>query len=166
MASGDSLIAFLPRSATPPSSAAASFDRRNGKPVIDFDGSTDEEMIFEGVLPANYGGSGITVDCYVTFTSATSGTARLQSDFERGNAGGSDIDADSFSGAFQSAGGTANATSGIKTKISIAHTNVQLDGLAAGEPFRLKIRRDADGTSGTDDIPTDLELHEVVLRET
>ena len=71
-----------------------------------------------------------------------------------------------FSGTFQSAGGTANGTSGIKTKISIAHTNAQLDSLAAGEPFRLKIRRDADGTSGSDDIATDLELHEVVLRET
>lgn len=166
MASGDFLCTFLPRGASFPSSNFATLDLRNRKPVLDFDGSTDEEVVFQGVLPANYAGGGITIDAYVTFTSATSGSARLQSDFERGQAGGHDFDADSFSGTFQSAGGTANGTSGIKTKISIAHTNAQLDSLAAGEPFRLKIRRDADGTSGTDDIATDLELHEVVLRET
>jgi hypothetical protein len=36
---------------------------------------------------------------------------------------------------------------------------------AAGEPFRLKVRRDADGTSGTDDIATDAELVRIVIRE-
>jgi hypothetical protein len=41
-----------------------------------------------------------------------------------------------------------------------------MDSLAASEPYRLKIRRDADGTSGTDDITTDLELLRVVVRET
>lgn len=166
MASGDFLAVLMPRAATSPSASSAAFSRRNTKPVIAFDGTADEEIIFEGVLPANYAGGGITIDAYVTFASATSGSARLQTDFERGNAGGSDLDADSFSGTFQSAGGSANGTSGVKTKISIAHTNSQLDGLLAGEPFRLKVRRDADGTSGTDDIVTDLELHELVLRET
>lgn len=166
MASGDTLCVFLPRGASFPTAVPASLDLRNQKPVLDFDGSVDEEVVFQGVLPANYGAGGITLDAYVTFTSATSGTARLQSDFERGQAGGHDFDADAFSGTFQSAGGTANATSGVKTKITIAHTNAQLGGLLVGEPFRLKIRRDADGTSGTDDIVTDLELHEVVLRET
>jgi hypothetical protein len=40
-----------------------------------------------------------------------------------------------------------------------------MDSLAAGEPFRLKVRRDADGTSGTDDIATDAELVRIVIRE-
>jgi len=30
--------------------------------------------------------------------------------------------------------------------------------VVAGDLFRLKIRRDADGTNGTDDITTDMEL--------
>jgi hypothetical protein len=41
----------------------------------------------------------------------------------------------------------------------------QMGSLVAGEAFRLKIRRDADGTSGTDDITTDAHLMRVILRE-
>jgi hypothetical protein len=40
-----------------------------------------------------------------------------------------------------------------------------MDSVAAGEPFRLLVRRDADGTSGTDDIATDAEVYRVVIRE-
>lgn len=166
MASGNYLQEFNARDVLFPTSNMASLDYRNGHPVIDFDGSSDEEAMFEGVLPDNYGGGGLTIDLYVAFSSATSGNVRFQTDFERMNASGPDRDADSFSGTFQSAGGTPNATNGIETKISIAHTNAQLDGLLAGEPFRLKLRRDADGTSGTDDITTDAEVSRVVIRET
>lgn len=164
MASGNYMIDFNARDMIPGSSAAP--DLRNNHPIIDFDGSTDEEALFEGVLPDNYAGGGLTVDVYVAFSSATSGTVRFQGDFERLNSGGPDRDADSFSGTFQSAGGSANGTSGIETKVSIAFTNAQIDGLAAGEPFRFKLRRDADGTSGTDDIATDAEVSNVVIRET
>jgi hypothetical protein len=77
-----------------------------------------------------------------------------------------DIDADSFA-AFQSAGGTAPGTSGQVIKVSVTFTDgAQMDSLAAGEAFRLKIRRDADGTSGTDDITTDAELLMVLVRAT
>ena len=30
--------------------------------------------------------------------------------------------------------------------------------VVAGDLFRIKVRRDADGTNGTDDITTDMEL--------
>lgn len=166
MASGNTLCIFLPQDATFPASNYATPDLRNTHPVLDFDGSTDEEAYFEGHLPNNYAGGGLTVDLYISFSSATSGNSRWQADFERQNAGGSDLDADSFSGTFQSAGGVPNGTSGITTKVSIALSNAQIDSLAANEPFRLKIRRDADGTSGTDDVTTDAELHRVVIRET
>ncbi len=162
---GDTLIVFTALAATFPAANFATPDLRNNHPVLDFDGSTDEECFFEGVLPAFYGGGGLVVDLYVAHTSATTGTSRWQTDYERLNEGGPDLDADSFSGTFQSAGGAASATSGIATKISIAHTNAQIDGAGPGEPFRLKVRRDADGTSGTDDITTDAELLRVVVRE-
>lgn len=166
MASGDTLAVFTPLAASFPASNFATPDLRNNHPVLDFDGSTDEEVFFEGVMPANYGGGSIVVDLHVAFSSATSGTARFQTDLERINSGGPDLDADSFSGSFQSAGGSANGTSGITTLISITHTaGAQMDSLAAGEPFRLKVRRDADGTSGTDDITTDAELVRAVIRE-
>ena len=167
MASGNTLCAFVPAlCASFPASNYATPDLRNNHPVLDFDGSTDEEAYFELVMPAHYGGGGIAIDLYVALTSATSGTSRWQTDIERINSAGPDLDSDSFVGSFQSAGGAANGTSGIPTIITISHTNgAQMDSLAAGEPFRLKVRRDADGTSGTDDIATDAELVRVVIRE-
>lgn len=167
MASGDTLATFFPADNEPPASAYATLDTRNAHPTLDFDGSTDEEAVFTGVLPRNYAGSGLTVYCHVAFTSATSGSGRLQADIERMDASSLDIDADGFTGSFQSTGVTAPGTSGQIIVGTITFTSgAQMDSLAAGEPFRLKIRRDADGTSGTDDIATDMELLAVEVKET
>lgn len=140
-------------------------DTRNGHLVLDFDGATDEEAVFEGVLPRRYGGGGLTVNLHVAFTSATTGSVRFQAAIERIDASGLDIDADSFA-AFQGGGGSAPGTSGQVIVVAVAFANgAEMDSLAVGEAFRLKIRRDADGTSGTDDIATDAELLRVELLE-
>lgn len=166
MASGDTLAVFTPLHNEPPSASYATLDTRNGHPVLDFDGSADEEAVFTGVLPRNYGGGGLTARTFWAFTSATSGSLRVQAAIERIDASSLDIDADSFA-AFQSAGGSAPGTSGQVIAVDVPFTNgAQMDSLAAGEAFRLKIRRDADGTSGTDDITTDAELLGVEIRET
>lgn len=166
MASGDLLGLFLPLMNEPPAAAFATLDTRNGHPVLDFDGATDEEAVFTGYLDgAVYDGGGLTLDLYVMFTSATSGNARWQAGIERMDAG-LDLDADSFA-AFKSAAGNPNATTGIWTKATITFTSgAEMDSVVAGEPFRLKIRRDADGTSGTDDVTTDAEVLLAVLKET
>jgi hypothetical protein len=164
MAAGDTLCVFLPQNNEPPASAYATLDTRNSIPVLDFDGSTDEEAVFSGILPRHYGGGGITAYVHVMFSSATSGSARIQAAFEAGAS--QDHDSDGFA-AFQSGGGSANGTSGVETVITVAFTDgAQMDNLAAGGAFRFKVRRDADGTSGTDDITTDMELISVELRET
>lgn len=166
MASGDTLAIFMPYANEPPASAYATLDLRNAHPVLDFDGSTDEEAVFTGVLPRNYAGGGLTITTWWAATSATSGSFRVQAAIERMDENSLDIDADSFP-AFQSGGGTAPGTSGRLDAVAVAFTNgAQMDSLAVGEPFRLKIRRDADGTSGTDDIATDMELVAVEVRET
>lgn len=166
MSSGDTLCTFVPAGNEPPASAFATLDLRNVHPVLDFDGTTDEEAVFTGVLPRHYAGGGLTVRCFVAFTSATSGSGRIQAAIERIDASSLDIDADSFA-AFQSVGVTAPGTSGQVVTGDVAMTSgAQMDSLAAGEAFRLKIRRDADGTSGTDDIATDMELLAVEIRET
>lgn len=167
MASGNVLAVFTAADNVPPATAYATLDTRNSHLVLDFDGVTDEECVFGSVLPANYGGGGLTVDIWAALTSATSGSFRWQAAFERMDVSSLDIDADSFA-AFQSAGGTAPATSGQFVRTSIAFTaGANMDSLAASEAYRLKIRRDADGTSGTDDISTsDLELLRVLVRET
>ena len=167
MASGDTLVTFFPADNEPPTSNYATLDTRNGHPCLDFDGATDEEAVFTGVLPRNYAGGGLTVYLHVSYTSATSGSGRWQADIERMDASSLDIDADSFTGTFQSAGVTAPGTSGQIIVATITFTSgAQMDSLAAGEPFRLKVRRDADGTSGTDDIATDAELLAVEIKET
>lgn len=166
MASGDTLLIYGPLNNEPPSASFATFDVRNGHPVLDFDGSADEEAVFSGVLPMNYGASGIDVNIFWAATSATSGSVRWQAAIERINASSLDVDADSFA-SFQSNGGTAPGTSGQVIKTTVAITDgAQMDSLAAGELFRLKIRRDADGTSGTDDVTTDVELLGVEIQET
>jgi hypothetical protein len=133
--------------------------------VIAFDGATDEERVFSGALPLSYGSGGLTCELWVAAASATSGTARFQAAIERLVTESLDIDADDYA-SFQSVGVSVPATAGHVKKIAITFTNgAQMDSLAAGESFRLKVRRDADGTSGTDDIATDMHLVRVVLRE-
>lgn len=166
MATGDTLAIFTPYNNEPPSSNYATIDLRNGHPVLDFDGATDEEAVFTGIMPRNYGGNGLTVYLHVMFTSATSGNAYWQAAFERMDDASLDTDADSFA-AFQGAAGNPNGTSGAMTLVTITFTSgAQMDSLAAGEAFRLKVHRDADGSTGTDDVATDAELVAVEIKET
>ena len=58
-------------------------------------------------------------------------------------------------------------TSEVLEIASIAFTDgAQMDSMAVGEKFRLKISRDADSTNDTDDMAGDAELHMVEIRET
>jgi len=164
IASGDTLLIFTPQMNESPVAAFATFDTRNAHLVLDFDGATDEEAVFKGIMPAHYAGGGLTVKVHVTFTSATSGTANIECMLERIT--GLDIDADSFA-AMQDASAVPNATSGIETVASITFTSgAQMDSIVVADLFRLKIRRDADGTNGTDDVTTDMELLGIEVLET
>ena len=166
MASGDTLAVFTPYQNEPPATIYATIDTRNAHPCLDFDGSADEEAVFTGILPRHYAGGGVTVYLHVGFTSATSGNAFWQVSIERMDDGTLDLDADSFA-AVQGAAGNPNGTSGIMTLVTITFTaGAQMDSLAVGEMFRLKVRRDADGTGGTDDVTTDAELFGIEVKET
>lgn len=166
MASGDTLDVISVLANEPPTASFATPDLRNLDPTLDFDGTADEEAVFTGVMPRNYGAAtGITVITWWSFTSATSGSFRVQVALERMDAA-LDIDAGSFA-AFQSAGGTVPGTSGFPVAVSVAITaGSQMDSVVAGDLYRLKIRRDADGTSWTDDTTTDGELLGIEVKET
>jgi len=164
MATTDTLLIFTPGMNEPPAASFATFDTRNSHLVLDFDGAADEEAVFKGIMPAHYAGGGLTVKVHVAFTSATTGTANIEVHLERVTA--QDIDADGFA-AFQDIGVTANGTSGIEVVGTITFTSgAQMDSIVAGDLFRLKVRRDADGTNGTDDITTDMELLGIEVKET
>lgn len=152
-------IVFTPLHNQPPVSGYATMDSRNAIMVLDFDASTDESAVFVGVIPQGMVlSSGVVVRIIWMATSATGSTCRWGVQMERMN---SDMDGDSFDTA-GTAGTTTNATSGTPNVTEITLTNI--DGVSSGDPFRLKVYRDADGTSGTDDMTGDAELIAVEIR--
>jgi len=165
IASTDTLFVATANSNEPPASAFMTLDTRNAHLVLDADDTTDEECVFSGVMPQNFTASGgLTIKIHFMATTATSGNAVLQAAIE--TEASLDRDADSFA-AFQSSGAVAvNGTSGIESIATVTMTNAQADSVAAGDAFRIKIRRDADDTSATDSVTGDLEIVEVEIRET
>ena len=78
---------------------------------------------------------------------------------------GTDLDADSFA-AVSAVTSTAPATSGAPIYPTTTHTaGAQMDSLAVGEAFRLKVTRDADNVAA-DTMLGDAELICAELRET
>src|SRR3990167_9873385 len=141
MASGNTLLIFLPSHNEPPATVYATPDTRNPQPCLDFDGATDEEAIFSGVMPSHYAAGGIAVILHVGFTTATTGTANIECSVERGT---TDKDADSFD-TMTDGSAVPNGTSGIETVVTIALVNN--DGIVAGNRRRVEIRRGAGGTN-------------------
>lgn len=156
-------IAFKPVDNEPPATNFATLDARNGHPVLDFDTTTQEAAIFSGVLPLGYAGNGLTVEVFWAATSATTGTVGWDVAFERIDASSLDIDADSFATAQTITAVTVPGTSGQVIKSSVAISNgANIDSLAAGEAFRVRVRRDVANDTATGDA----ELLRVVVRET
>lgn len=163
MASGDTLITFGALHNEPPSSNYATLDLRNGHVVLDFDTTTQEAAIFTGILPRHYGGGGITVYIHYAMTSATSGTCGWDVAFERMGNGSQDIDSDGFATAQTVTAVTVDGTSGNVDIVNVAITDgANIDSIAAGESFRLRIRRDV----ANDTAAGDAELIAVELKET
>jgi len=163
MASGDTLLVFTPLNNEPPSSDYATLDLRNNHPVLDFDDALVERAVFTSILPRAYSGGGLTVSIFFTMSSAVTGDVYWQIMFERiGEV--LDIDSDSFAGA-QDEIKTVSDTSGMAVKGEAAFTDgAQMDSMAAGEVFRLKILRAA--SSGSDTATGDAELLAVEIKET
>ena len=166
MASGNTLIIFRAQDGRPTASNGATFDLRNVHPVLDFDDSTDEFAYFEGVLPSNYAGGGLTAYIHYAMTSAILLTVEWEVAFERIGDGSQDIDSDGFAAAQASGAVTVPATSGHVDIANIAFTDgAQIDSIAAGESFRLSINRDAnDGVNDT--AVGDAELLFIEIKET
>lgn len=164
MASGQTLLVFNAQAGAPPSTAAPQFDTRNNHLVWDFDAAANENLDFETLLPRNYNGGGLTLTLIWSATTATTGVTRWLAAFERHQEDVTDIDTDSFAAA-QAVNATAPATNGARAYDAIVFTDgAQIDNLAAGESFRLRISRDA--TNAADTMVGDAELARVEIRET
>jgi hypothetical protein len=163
MATGNTLLQFGPLYNEPPTSNYATFDLRNSHPVLDFDDTTQETAIFTAILPRHYSGGGITVYIHWAATSATSGTGGWDVSFERIGDAQQDIDSDGFASAQTVTAATVPGTSGHVKITNVAVTDgANMDSIAVGETFRLRIRRDV----ANDTAVGDLELVFVELKET
>ena len=167
MASGDTLCVFTAGDGKPPASGtAATFGVRAGVLYLAFDAAADESIEFAGVMPRSYAGGGVTVTVGWMAASATSGTISLDVAFMSVKDDADDMDTKAFA-AFNNANPTAASASGEVDYATVTFTNgADMDSVAAGEFFRLKIQRDGDGTTSTDDMTGDMQLVFVEIKET
>lgn len=164
MSSGDTLLVFTALHNEPPASNPATLDLRNNHPVLDFDATTNEGAVFSSVMPQNYSAStGVTVYIHYSMASATSGDIDWDVAFERIGDQQQDVDSDSFAAANSVDNTTVPGTSGNVDVVNVAFTDgADMDSVAAGEKFRIKVTRDAASDSATGDA----ELHAIEIRET
>lgn len=163
MASGNTLCIFMPFDNEPPASNYATLDVRNGHPCLDFDATTNESAVFSGIMPRNYAGGGVTVYLHYAMSSAVADTVDWDVAFERIGDQQLDIDADSFADANSVDDTTVPDAAGKVDVVSVAFTDgADMDSVAVGELFRLKVTRDA----ASDDAAGDAELYAVEIKET
>lgn len=163
MASGDTLLIFSPHDDEPPAGNFATIDLRNGHPVLDFDDTVNESAVFSGVMPRNYGGGGLTVYLHFSMTSATSGDVDWDVAFERIGDRQQDLDADGFAAVNAVNNTTVPGTSGLVDIANVTFTDgADMDSIAVGEKFRIKVTRDA----ASDTAAGDAELAAVEIKET
>jgi len=140
------------------------FDTRNSHPVLDADATTNESAVFSAVMPQHYAGTtGVTVYIHYSMSSAVADTVDWDVSFEEIGDQQLDVDGDSFAAVNSVDNTTVPGTSGLVDVVSVAFTDgADMDNVAAGELFRIKVTRDA----ASDDATGDAELHAVEIRET
>lgn len=148
--------------ATFPASNPAAASSRNGHPILAFDDTTAENVIFSPVMSNDYSAGNLTIDIDWVAETATTGGVTWGVEFERVAPGGTDIDSDSFH-TQQTGTSTTNGTSGIKTRTSITLTQAEADGIAAGDAFRLRVQR-VTGDGG-DTLADDAQILGVIGRQ-
>lgn len=162
MASGNTLNSFFPADNEPPSTNFATIGVRNGHPKLEFDDTTQETAIFTGIMPRHYSGGGVTVAIHAIMASAVSGSVSWDLAFERMSDGATALNSDSFAATQNVAAVTVPATAGIVFVCSASVSNgANIDGIAVGDSFRLRLRRVIGGGA-----VGDVELIAVEMRET
>ena len=166
MASGDTLAVFFPQDSEPPAANFATFDTRNAVVVLDFDDTTDESVDFGGFMPRNYAGGGLTVTVGWMATSAITGTISLDVSLMSVTDDADDLDTKAFAAANNANPTTASATGEVDYATVTFTDGADMDSVAAGEYFRMRITRDANGTTSTDNLVGDMEFVFCEIKET
>lgn len=128
-----------------------------------FDASTDEMCYWTFRMPPDYSSAPL-LKIQFKMASATSGSVRWEGRIAATTPGdATDVDAKALA-TTNSTGDTVAGTAGHMKESSITLTNA--DSLAAGDLVTVMLRRDADGTTGTDDATGDAEVTAVALAYT
>jgi hypothetical protein len=163
MASGDTLCVLSPLDAYFPATNFATLGQRNQHFVLNFDTTTQETAFWRTALPRHYAGGGVTVYVHWAAATATTGTVGWDVSFERIGDGSQDLDADGFATAQTVTAATVPATTGNVDITNVAVTNgANIDSIAVGEVFRVRVRRDV----ANDNAAGDAQLVAVELKET
>lgn len=166
MASGDSLLVLVPANGEPTLNNYATLDLRGTHLVLDFDDGTTERMEFPGFMPRHYDGGGVTVTLGWMFTSAPSpgsDTCKWDVEWKSVSDDADDLDTKGWAAA-NSVTATSASANGEVDYAEITFTDgADMDSVASGEYFRLRVSRDASGGTAS---PGDAELLFIEIRET
>lgn len=164
MAAGQTLFVWGPQSGSPPTSNFAQLDVQNDRMVLVFDPSTSWSSLFEGMIPRNYSGNGLTITIVWAAATATSGDVVWDICIERQQDGVDVVTSDSFT-TVQTVTVTTPGVAATYKYSTVAFTSgAQMDSLAAGEAFCIKVTRNA--ASGSDTMAGNAWLRKLELRET
>lgn len=169
MASGDTLLKFEALGGIPPASNAATIDEITAttgiRLVLDFDQAVDETILWQDIMPAHYGGGGLTIEIWGAMDTAnTTDSVVLDAALERVEAGVDLGGANDFA-AVNSVTQVANDTQDALFKSTITFTNgADMDSVVADDAFRFKLTRDANNASDT--AAGDFQLLAIHVKET
>jgi len=167
MASGDTLLIFTPMHNEPPATAYATLKVRNEQAVLNFLLQTNTAAYFSAVLPQNYAGGGITLR--ILWTSSRDVTGLLENVIFRVSwqafKAGIKIDSTVFAATKQVTQPEVLIAGDEMAVSTLAFLNgVEIDSLAVGEKFRIKVERL--GGSASDTLNGDAEVHAIEIKET
>lgn len=131
--------------------------------TYDFDATADEFIWFVIRMPSDYASGPVAKLQW--FAGATTGTCRWSVSLGAITAGDADTPLEHANATVNTAAGTPNATEANRlVETSITLTNA--DSVAAGDLVHVCVSRDADGTSGTDDMAGDANFVLLALEYT
>jgi len=171
MAAGDTLLILTARDGVPTATAAAAHaifagaaTPGEGVPVIAFDSGTDENVDFTCVMPRHYAGGGITLTL-IWASTQTSNACVWNAAFRAVPDDAEDVNTTAHSYDFNAVTATTASAAGEFAYDTIAFTDgADMDSVAAGEMFILRVKRDAD--NGSDNLTGDAYLAAIEVRET
>ena len=164
MASGDTLATFFPTGAESPSTNNAAFDIRNVVAVLDFDDTTAENVEFAGFMPRHYAAGGITVTVGWMATAAITGATVWGVSFKSVSDDLDDLDTKAFAASNNVTATTASGSGEVAYDTITFTDGADMDSVAAGEYFRMKIERLA--ADAGDTLVGDAELVFIEIKET